>query len=177
MRIGVFGLSGVGKSFLVEQFISTNTNFISTKASQLIAQASKNIQFDKLTPFSVDDNQLALVEGFKVFCTENNDINILIELHNLIETPSGVIEIDDNILYALNLDAVCFLFKSPEKIHNQRSNDKSRTRAKTTISKLDELQKQSLLRFKTTFSNRKEASTVLTENHLENFSLFIKKLS
>lgn len=177
MKIGIFGISGVGKSFLVNQFISSNANnFIATRASKLIAQVSNNILFNELTFSSVENNQSVLTEQFKFFCAENSDKHIIIELHNYIETPDGIVEIDDSILYALNLDAVCFLYLQPEIIFKQRSADKLRARAKISIDHINELQEQSLLKFNITFGKCEIPHIVLKNNHINNFSLFVTSL-
>jgi len=174
MKIGVFGVSGVGKSFFVSKICLENTGFIGTKASKIIAQASNKILLHELSLKQVDSNQLALIEGFKYFYDKNK--NIIIELHNLIETPTGIVEIDDYVIDGLNLDAACFLFISPEIIFNQRLNDISRVRATMSICGLNELQDRSLSKFNSTFTRENIPFIKLTESNLKSFLSFVRKL-
>ncbi|NOR70388.1 MAG: AAA family ATPase [Methylomarinum sp.] len=178
MKIGIFGISGAGKSFFVSKICSKNTGFIGTKASKIIAQASNKILLHELTLKQVDSNQLALINGFKYFYdkNKNKNKNIIIELHNLIETPTGIVEIDDYVIDSLNLDVACFLFIPPEIIFNQRLNDISRVRATMSICGLKELQDRSLSKFNSTFTRENIPFIKLTESNLKPFLSFVREL-
>jgi adenylate kinase len=174
MKVGILGLSGVGKSYLVKEYLHNDKKYVGIKASVLIAQAKQTIALNKLTTTIIDNNQYALTEGFKAFCNENE--NVIIELHNIIETQECIVDISDDILQGLKMDAVCFLYRPPTQILSQRLNDKLRSRIAINLNELGELQERALTRFTTTFSHGKTKTAVLTDNHLLNFSLFLQSI-
>lgn len=176
MNIGLFGLAGVGKSQLAAEFSATNQKFVSIKASEIINSYNKKIKFDELKPCIVVDNQEALIAGFKDYQHLNKAKHIIIELHNLIETPQGVVEINEDIFDALNLSAACFLEASPERLAIQRQQDTSRVRQNLPINKLKILQNLSRKKFLTKYKNSGIPYIVIKSDGLYNLQNFIKNL-
>jgi adenylate kinase len=174
MKVGIVGLSGVGKSYLVTEYLRNNNKYSTIKASTLIAQAKQTVELNKLTTAAVDLNQQALIEGFKAFCDKNEFV--IIELHNVIETPTGIIYINDDVLLGLKLDAVCFLIRPPAQLLAQRLNDKSRNRRNIKLDDMAELQKEALSKFTATFCHNKTKTAVLTTNHLAGFKTFLSSI-
>lgn len=152
MNIGLFGLSGVGKTYLASKLTEERADLVLTRASKLINEGNQEIRYDHLNKANVDTNQLALLKGFELFKKNNQNKNILIELHNLIETPQGVVPIEDYVFNELKLDAVCFIYKTPKDIFNQRKLDKQRKRSAASEVEIESYQFQALELFKSCFN-------------------------
>lgn len=135
MNIGLFGLSGVGKTYLASKFVERRTDFVLTRASKLIKEGNQEIRYNYLDECKVNRNQIALIKGFELFKKNHPNQNIIIELHNLIETPNGPIIIEHYVFDELELDAVCFIARSPKDILIQRKLDE--TRERSSVSELD----------------------------------------
>ena len=159
MNIGLFGLSGVGKTYLTSKLIESRADLVLTRASKLINEGNQEIRYDHLNKANIDTNQLALLKGFELFKKNNRNKNIIIELHNLIETPQGAVSIEDYVFNELKLDAVCFIYKTPKDIFNQRKLDKLRKRSAASEDEIESYQSQALELFKSCF-NQLESSKV-----------------
>ncbi|MBA6232190.1 MULTISPECIES: ATP-binding protein [unclassified Colwellia] len=170
MIIGLFGLSGSGKSTLTAKFILKYPEYIVTSASKIIADAKHRVLLNELNSKVVTDNQAALISGFIDFCKENANKNIIIELHNIIETPSGIVEIDIKVIEALNLDVSCFLSIEPDKLLLQRTKDKERVRFTPNVKELSNLQDRSLFLFKKLALKRQ---IIIKDNHYNCFEKYI----
>jgi adenylate kinase len=152
MKIGVFGLSGVGKSFFTNKILSQDSGYVVTSASKLIKQASHKILLKDLNSPVVKENQSVLINEFEYFCNINRNKSVIIELHNVIETIDDVIKIEDDVFNNLKLDVVFFITRPAEKISSQRLQDKSRIRVNTTTEEISLLQGNALERFRSTFN-------------------------
>lgn len=151
MNIGIFGLSGVGKTFLASKFVENRNDFILTRASKLIKDFKHDIKYQTLNESSVNRNQLALIKSFELFKENHPNKNILIELHNIIETPNGPIPIDDCVFEKLKLDAACFISRPPKEILIQRSLDLTRERSSANESEIEDYQHRAIALFKKSF--------------------------
>lgn len=174
MNIGLFGLSGVGKSHLTLSFCAVNHGFIGIKASEIIKSYNNKIDFFELRKSVVNNNQEMLIVGFKDYRRQYSTRNIIIELHNLIETPVGVVEIDDMVFDALDLDAVCFLEAPVGRLLNQRDSDSSRVRDSLSYDELADLQNRSRNKFISKYICGDIPFTVLEAGDLEGFMRFIR---
>ena len=173
MKIGVFGLSGVGKSFLTNRILSHSSDFVVTSASKLIKQASHKILLKDLNSPVVKENQSVLINEFECFCKINRNKSVIIELHNVIETRDDVIQIENDVFYNLKLDVAFFITRPPEVILNHRLQDKSRIRANKTVAEINQLQESALSRFKNTFSDIDIPHQVLCNGNIDTFFEFI----
>lgn len=176
MNIGLFGLSGVGKSYLASQLCHVDENLICVKASEIIKSYGHHIKYRELKHDVVEGNQLILIDGVKHFQSMNPNKDIIIELHNVIESPEGNIDINGNVLTQLNLDAACFIELAPKKILKQRLSDTDRIRHITSISALKKLQLHSKTKFIETFSSSSIALTTLNNNYFHGLRSFIALL-
>ena len=173
MRIGIFGLSGVGKSFLTNEIVSQNLDYVVTSASKLIKQASHKILLDELNSPVVKENQSILINEFESFCKIHKNQSVIVELHNVIETIDDLIQIEDDVFDNLKLDVAFFITRPPEVIFNHRLQDKSRIRANKTIAEITQLQECSLNRFKNTFTHINISHRVLCNGNIDDFFDFI----
>jgi adenylate kinase len=153
MNIGIFGLSGVGKTYLASKFTECRDDYILTRASLLIKEGNQEIRYDHLNRNNVNTNQLALLAGFESFKKRHEKSNIIIELHNLIETPEGPVPINNSVFEKLGLDAVCFISKEAKEILHQRRLDGERKRSSATEMEIASYQDQAIELFLSCFSN------------------------
>lgn len=112
MIIGIFGLSGVGKTTLVKKYISINNDVVGFSASAMIKNHGGVVNYDSLTENTVQENQKILLNSINNY-EKTEDRPLIIELHNIIETPIGIVSIDD-IFDSLKIDAACFIFKGSQ---------------------------------------------------------------
>lgn len=162
MIIGLFGLSGSGKSHLSKDFKSANPDFYCTSASKLLSSIDRPIIVDKLNEFVLDKNQEILPNLLNSLNKKNK--KILIELHAIIEKQDSTIyKVDEQILLALALDYI-FLLETPEElVLKQRLNDKSKNRKIISLEnliKINRLQKDYLLKI---YGNK----LICIKNHLD----------
>lgn len=176
MNIGLFGLSGVGKSYLATQLCKVDEHLICVRASEIIKSYGHHIQYHQLKHNVVEGNQHILINGFKQFISTHPNTDIIIELHNVIESPEGSIDIDDIIFTQLNLDAVCFIELNPEQIIKQRSEDSGRVRHITSATELSNLQTHSKQKFLNSFSSSSIPYIILKQDHLQGLRSFITSL-
>lgn len=173
--IGVFGLSGVGKSKFSDEICALRNDFVCTRASEVIKAYGGVVNFDFLSEYTVPSNQKSLVHGFKEYKRSNPHRNIIIELHNIIETKNSILKIEDNVFEGLSLDAACFLYSDPELILLNRVNDKKRKRSIVTSEYLGELQKESISIFENCFYHLGIPYIILDKEYHKRFFCFLKK--
>lgn len=176
MNIGLFGIAGVGKSYLTSIFCSNRSDFVTIKASEIIKSHNRSINFHELKRDVINKNQDALITGFKHYRSQHPSENIIIELHNLIETPEGVIEINDTVFDALSLDAVCFLEASPDRLFNQRRLDLTRVRRILPLEQLTILQNQARSKFLSRYQGIDIPHIVLQTGDMRGFDDFINSI-
>ena len=172
MIIGLFGLSGSGKSTLTKNFKHKHPQYIATSASKIIADAKHQILLNELNNEIVTDNQKFLILGFEELRKKNPNKNIIIELHNVIETPSGTIEIASNVFEDLKLDIACFLSVTTEELLEQRNRDKDRVRLSLSVNELAKLESRAIELFEALPIENK---LILNDDYLIKFDRFIHK--
>jgi len=173
MKIGIFGLSGVGKSYLTNRILSQNSDYAVTSASKLIKQASHKTLLKDLNSPVVEENQSVLINEFEYFCKINRKKSVIIELHNVIETRDDVIQIEDDVFHNLKLDVAFFITRPAEIISSQRLQDESRIRVNTTTEKINLLQENALKRFKSTFNDIGIPYQILPNGSIDIFFEFV----
>ena len=175
MIVGLFGVSGSGKTHLSSS-LCAKYDILSVRASQIIEIYGHEIEYHRLNKNVLDKNQSILIYGLKRLKENNPDKIIIIELHNIIETPEGVVDIEPKILYSLNLKAVCFLDVKVELLYSHRMNDKIKNRPNKNLQELESLQSKSRLRFEEDFRHSKITYTILKDNPLQELECFLKSL-
>ncbi len=165
--IGLFGISGAGKTYTASYLADKSSSIISVRASQIIAKYRYTIKFQSLSHKVVDENQKILIEGLKKFRLEFPQKTIILELHNIIETPEGLTKIDLEVFRKLHINKAIFLKLSPQALYSQRTNDKSRNRPQKTELELSDLQERSLDYFCKIFDTLKLPYEIIEENHID----------
>lgn len=148
--VAIFGLSGVGKSTLINNYISSNQNWHHLQAGQLIHSALKNVEHDKLRLAGEDTvlkNQYLMVGAFWDKVRSNNLDNIIFDGHSTIDMETDILDIPVDVIEQLFPYKLIFLKASPEIIMKRRSVDKSRDRPPLTKEEIEEQQDRALKQF------------------------------
>src|SRR5690606_38523064 len=125
MIIGLFGLSGSGKSYLSQNFKKKYSHFHCTSASNLLREASRPTSIEVLNNAELENNQKVLSNLIQQLNLKYK--NLFIELHAVIEEKNGkTYAVKEDILRSFQLDQIYILDIPPIKILNQRKLDKSK---------------------------------------------------
>ncbi|USJ27628.1 ATP-binding protein [Ensifer adhaerens] len=139
----IFGISGVGKSWLCRQAAEV-LPVRHVSGSQLI-QAEKEratsqmVSTDALRTDRVVDNQWLLLEGFRNYRLQDSR-SILFDGHNVIDTDNGLVEIPYEVISGLEPAAVVMVIDSPDTIVMRRASDPSRARPLRSVEALSTYQ-------------------------------------
>ncbi|WP_409262085.1 AAA family ATPase [Pseudomonas putida] len=142
MHIGIFGLSGAGKTTLARSFSNLDKRLEIISASTLIKEWGGRIQYHELGRDRVSSNQSMLVDAYREFKAIHQ--YTVIELHSVIETEEGVIEIDTQVLRGLELDLGLFLKIDPAILVERRRMDSTKKRRVATALELELLQERAI---------------------------------
>ena len=142
MHIGIFGVSGTGKTTLTQAFLQDKPDYFGTSASYLIASAGNDTSYKLLNKEKISSNQDTLINKYNEL--KINHPNTIIELHNIIELGDGISLIPPEVLLALNLDFIFFLYTEPGEILKRRILDKNKIRKIVTRVELKKIQELSL---------------------------------
>lgn len=141
--IALVGLSGVGKSTLIQK-VCNEVQFQALSASQLIKnQKETYTKHDELRFHNIDDNQCLLIEGFKQALDHKQKL-ILLDGHTIIETASGLTEVSATVFKEIGINQFVFLAEEAKTIFQRRSKDNKRKRATVTIENLDDYQMRAI---------------------------------
>lgn len=152
MHIGIFGISGTGKTTLTQVFLRNNLDYFGTSASYLIANAGNDINYKLLDQDKISRNQNALINKYDELKIDHP--NTIIELHTVIEVEDGLSLISPEVLLNLNLDLIFFLYTEPDEILKRRILDKKKSRKIVTREELKRIQELSLEHLISTFGSK-----------------------
>jgi adenylate kinase len=129
--VTVFGLSGVGKSWMISRYAAL-ANVAHVQASQLMrdakaAQAGKAVTSEDLRRGPVLDNQSLLIDAFnKVLASEARPI--IFDGHCLVDVGDEPIEIPVDVIRQLQPSGIVLMYAPAEEIVQRRERDASRER-------------------------------------------------
>ncbi|MGZ8556387.1 MAG: ATP-binding protein [Sulfuricurvum sp.] len=152
MHIGIFGISGTGKTTLAQAFLQDKLDYFGTSASSLIANAGNDINYKLLNQDKISRNQKALINKYDELKIDHP--NTIIELHNVIEIDDDLSLIPSEVLLDLNLDLIFFLYTEPDEILKRRILDKKKPRKIITREELKRIQELSLEHLTSTFGSK-----------------------
>lgn len=157
MLVGIFGLSGCGKTTIVRKMIDLCPLWNHTSASLLIKEYNGEIAFDKINKNNIISNQDILINAVKVI---DSKPVFLLELHNVIELPNSLEIIDKNVIDSLNLDVSIFIYSSPLQIVNNRFSDLKKRKI-SDVNEIKSIQKKSIELF---LENSNSKSIIINSN-------------
>ncbi len=141
----IAGLSGVGKTHLINRIINEDDNFIHLSAGTLIKKRLEHVERDSLRELgsnTIIANQFLMVEQMNEELAQfNAPQKVLLDAHMLIDGHDGILEIPYEIFQRLAPRRLILLVANAEDIVSRRSLDASRKRP---IRNSDELEKQQL---------------------------------
>lgn len=135
----VFGVSGVGKSWLCGQ-VAKRLGLRHVSGSALIRAEKErltcqNVSVDALRTDHVVDNQRLLLDGFRNYKSQDTK-SILFDGHNVIDSGHGYIEISSEVIVKLQPAAIALIVDSPANIFARRSADLTRDRPQRSVDDL-----------------------------------------
>lgn len=129
--IGVFGLSGVGKSWIIARF-AAHTPVLHVQASQLLRDAKAvlvgtDVTSEDLRKGAVLDNQALIIEAFARVCA-TAQLPIVFDGHCVVDNGDRLLEIPVEVIAGLAITHLIFIEGSPQDIVERRRKDTTRVR-------------------------------------------------
>ena len=149
-RVGIFGISGVGKSSLIQRVMDQLPyESLHLQAGTLIKEAiPEQVTSDSLRTAAsseIQANQEILIEGYQNKLESKKHVPVVIfDGHSIIDNDREIIEIPPSVIQRLNLHCLAFVKEDPENICHHRILDTSRNRPSRSINKLRDVQEQAL---------------------------------
>lgn len=143
--IAIVGLSGVGKTTLISQFLEDHQHpALHVSAGRLLREYRRAQDVDELRVLSreqIESNQIALVKAFKDFRNSNPARDILFDGHCIIDNDVGLVRVPLEVFTEISPDSFVFVKAHPNRILERRAGDVSRARPQRTQSDIDEQQR------------------------------------
>ncbi len=145
----IAGLSGVGKTFVIEKLVRESDSYVHLSAGSLIKKRRANLERDRLRELeknSILANQYLMIEQFKKeLNTIDRRFSIIFDAHMVIDNDHELIEVPYEIFEQLSPIRIIFLFDEAEKIIEKRIFDNSRKRPIRSIPEIIEQQNRSIM--------------------------------
>lgn len=128
--LGVFGISGVGKTTLIRRYLAQRHGVIATSGGRLLQEikGQPGEELRKSAGANVEDSQAGLLQAFRLFRHTNADQRVIFDGHTIIDSDAGIAEIPAHVIVGLALDAIIFIRDAPEGIAARRGLDTARQR-------------------------------------------------
>jgi adenylate kinase len=148
--IVICGLSGVGKTYLINRFVAGNGYAARLSAGSIIAEA-RNITdpefLRKLPANELDRSQELLIAGLPRILRNVTAPLVLLDAHTVIDNGSeGLYVVTDAVFAALRLHGIIHVEAEPEVIARQRDADTERARPHRSVKVLSDQQQVSARR-------------------------------
>lgn len=143
----ISGISGVGKTVIVNSLLQISERFVHFSAGSLIKKQLENVKHDELRLMERDrilHNQNLLLAQLELEVRNvSSDACVLFDAHMIIDNDQDLIEIPFDFFEKLNPSLLAFIQESPEIISLRRLQDSSRARPQRTIAELESQQDRS----------------------------------
>lgn len=129
--VAVFGLSGVGKSWLISRFARPGFA-LHVQASQLLrdekaAITGQAVSSEALRTDAVLDNQSLLIRAF-VRVLSSATVPVLFDGHCVVDSGTSLVEIPTEVIEALLISGIVYIQDTAAAIVARRAGDMARTR-------------------------------------------------
>jgi adenylate kinase len=137
--IVVFGISGVGKSHTISEFVGSKS-FVHIQASGLLRSAKlavegRDVTAEELRTDDIHYNQTLLISSFEE--ARSRELrNIIFDGHNLIDNGDRLIEIPAEVVDRLRPAGIIVICADPIEIVSRRQKDTVRSRPVRSVEEL-----------------------------------------
>ena len=172
-NIAIFGISGVGKSTIIKEFITHAPSWRHLQAGQLIKSELKHIGHDKLRlegNEAILKNQYLMIKAFWREVNIQKLTKIIFDGHSIIDTGIEILRIPADVIKALKPTKLLFIKVEPKIILDRRSKDTSRNRPLLSIQEIGVQQNIALEQFKFYTEEFKLPNFILEKNFAKIFS-------
>ena len=147
VTILVFGISGVGKTSLIQSSVKDFPNALRWRASDIISQAREMSDPERLRllpPAELMRSQELLVEGFRARRKLSPSELVILDAHSVIDTDGGFFEVPVEVVSQLAPAGIVHVATEVAQIASQRTSDHSRVRPTRSAAQLAEYQARSI---------------------------------
>jgi adenylate kinase len=137
LRVGLFGISGVGKSHLGRRIVAARPDVLHLVASTLLKDAHQ-VTGEALRTASADAvtrNQSVLADLINQVAAHRPHAAIVLDAHSVIDNDAGLVPVPYEAIEPIGLSAFLFLRDNPAAIVERRK-DPSRRRPDRSVTEL-----------------------------------------
>lgn len=134
--VGIFGVSGVGKTTMINAVLATEPHWLRISGGTLIQEKSGTRDRDALRALPggvILENQMAIVRGVERVRESANAQLILFDGHLVVDNILDIVQVPFEIVRGLGLAGIVFVKDVPDAIRARRLADSSRQRFARTI--------------------------------------------
>ena len=145
----VFGISGVGKSSLINAISTENSLFLHTSASSIISRILSSNDTTQAEPQHLDKadllriQEIAVLEILRISKVHKKRI-VILDAHNVIDVGDDLVRVPVKIFESLSPMQLFFVYDNPEEIEKRRITDTTRHRPYRSVSELANYQEIAL---------------------------------
>jgi adenylate kinase len=143
----VCGISGVGKTRLLDDVVKLLPSVVVWRASEIIGAARNILDPEALRTLPAGEilqSQVLLVQGFEVQRREFPDSLVLLDAHSVIDSDNGLIEIPIEVAAHFMPTGILHVSDEPARILERRLADTKRVRPARSLGQLTEYQRRSI---------------------------------
>jgi adenylate kinase len=138
----VFGISGIGKTTLIQEFVRQHKDWHALSAGELLAQLSSRgaNELRAADRSTVERNQALLANAIHEVRILHPDRNWLLDAHAVIDNDRELILVPVHVIERIHPDLMIFLHADAWKIHRRRMDDPNRVRPLPIPERIEEEQ-------------------------------------
>jgi adenylate kinase len=126
----VFGISGVGKTNLIEGFLREHRTWRGLSASRLLVDlTSKGL--DELRASDrpvIESNQDLLADAIHHYRVSNPEVDWLLDAHSIVDNERELVPVPLRVIARINPNGILFVFDDADQILRRRTEDPIRRR-------------------------------------------------
>jgi adenylate kinase len=137
--VGIFGVSGVGKTTMINAVLAAEPHWLRISGGTLIQQISGTRDRDALRALPGEvilENQIAIVRGVERVRESASAQLILFDGHLVVDNILDLVQVPFETVRALGLAGIVFVKEIPNVIRARRLADSSRQRFARTIAQI-----------------------------------------